>query len=216
LERPDDRVKVVLIDSQTLFREGLAVLVDQQQDLVVVGHAATINDGGWADEPDVVISDAALGEMRGHDIVCAIKNVYSKASVLVVTAIDRPVMIREMLAAGAHGYLLKSDSAADLFVGIRAVARGEMYMQPSLGVTVAREQEAKVGPDGHVEGRLTAKEEEVLSLVAVGHTNAEVARVMSVSLRTIETHRARIQVKLGHPTRAQLVRHAHDAGLLYF
>jgi two-component system response regulator NreC len=215
LERPDDAIKVVLIDSQTLFREGVAVLVDQQPDFVVLGHAATSQDAGFG-EADVVVTDAVLGEGRGNNIVSAIKKGYAKASILVLTAIDRPVMIREMLAAGAHGYLLKTASAPDLYVGIRAVAQGEMYLQPSLGVMVARGQEAQVGPEGQADARLSPKEEEVLSLVAAGHTNAEVALLLAVSLRTIETHRARIQKKLGHPSRAQLVHYAHDAGLLYF
>jgi two-component system response regulator NreC len=212
--RPDGPIKVVLIDGQTLVREALSVLIDQQDDFTVLGHGASCQEvTGFRGDADVVLADYGFPDGRGLEVVTSVKRSFTKAAVLIVTVIDRPAKVQQMLAAGAHGYVLKTASAGDLFVGIRAVAEGQMYLQPSLGAMLARWHESRVDPGGGLQGRLSPKEEEVLRMVALGHTNSEVARAIGVSLRTVETHRARILQKLGRPTRAQLVRYAHDAGL---
>lgn len=117
-----------------------------------------------------------------------------------------------MLAAGADGYVLKSAAKADLFAGIRAVARGGLYLQPSIGIAFASRSAEELA--GSAVGGLTPKETEVLKLLALGHTNAEIAARTGSSLRTIETHRAHIHQKLDRHSRAELVRFALEVGLL--
>jgi two-component system response regulator NreC len=214
-ERSNVKIRLVLVDGQNLVREALAVLIDQQDDFTVLAHAASSREAASLRvDADVVLTDFELPDARGRDVISGIKRTFTKASVLVLTVVDGPAKIQQMLAAGAQGYVLKTATANDLFVGIRAVADGQMYLQPSLGVMLARWHESRLGPRGQVHGRLSPKEEEVLRMVALGHTNAEVSKLMGVSLRTVETHRARILQKLGRPSRAQLVRYAHEAGLL--
>ncbi len=128
------------------------------------------------------------------------------------SALDDLATIREVLAAGADGYVLKSASRQDLFAGIRTVARGGLYLQPSIGIAFASRPPDEVAQPSA--GGLTPKETDVLRLLALGHTNAEIAEVLGTSLRTIETHRAHIHQKLDRHSRAQLVRFALDAGLL--
>ena len=118
--------------------------------------------------------------------------------------------VRAVLAAGADGYVLKSAATADLLAGIRTVARGGLYLQPSIGIAFASRPPDEVARP--TVGGLTPKETDVLRLLALGHTNAEIAQLLGASLRTIETHRAHIHQKLDRHSRAQLVRFALDAG----
>jgi two-component system response regulator NreC len=128
--------------------------------------------------------------------------------------VDNPREVRLCLEAGAAGYLLKEAAAADVVDAIRRVARGELYLQPSLGASLARAGDARTRTRyGSVEA-LTPRECDVLRMLALGHTNAEVARSLGVALRTVEAHRGHIVQKLGVHTRAELVRVAMEEGLV--
>ena len=127
-----------------------------------------------------------------------------------LTAIGDPTEVQSVLAAGAQGYVLETAPTEELLAGIRAVAGGETYLQPSLGVELARLRQPRDPALG-----LSAQEEQVLRLIALGHTNVEVARLCHVSLRTVESHRAHIQRKLDRRTRAELVEYARETGLIY-
>ncbi|MDP9334650.1 MAG: response regulator transcription factor [Actinomycetota bacterium] len=203
-------IDVMLVDSRPVVREGLCVVIGHEPDLVVVAQAATIRDAGSLDvEPDVIVTDIDLPDAKRGDVISGLRGFFQHSSILVFTPIGDPSEVRSVLAAGANGYLLETAPTTDLLTGIRAVADGRTFLQPALGVELARWHRPRDTTLG-----LLPREEQVLKLLALGHTNLEVARLCSVSLRTIESHRAQIHRKLGVRTRAELVQFARDAGLV--
>jgi two-component system response regulator NreC len=210
-----DTICVLLVEDHTVVREGLRALIDREDDMELVGESASAADAVELEVfPDVVLTDLDLPDARGDAVVALLRSRFPRASVFVLSVVDHPATVQQVLAAGANGYLLKTGTANELFVGIRAVAHGETFLQPSLGVKLARWNGGGSGVDRPGGNRLSPREVKVLEMVAAGHTNAEVAALLGVSLRTVETHRARVLQKLGHPTRAELVRHAYELGLV--
>src|SRR5258708_4650763 len=205
-------IRLALVDEQTLFREGLREVVDHEPDFTVVGQAGSVQALVAFDiEPNVVVTDL-LASDAGFDIVIdQLRARFDGVAIVALTALEDLQTIRNVLAAGADGYVLKSAGVTDLFAGIRAVARGGLYLQSSIGIAFASKPEEFVPP---AIGGLTPKETDVLRLLALGHTNAEIAQLVGASLRTIETHRAHIHQKLDRHTRAELVRFSLTAGLL--
>ena len=145
------------------------------------------------------------------EVITGLRGLFPSSSILVLTHVRHPANVHQLLEAGAKGYLLKTAEVRDLLSGIRALGRGDTYVQPSVRIDLDRWREARLtAPD------LTTKEERVLRLLARGYSNEEIATLSRVSRRTIETHRARIHHKLGLHTRAELFQYASDAGLLEF
>ena len=210
LRRPKQLVDVMLIDRRPVVRDGLCALIEQQPDLVVVARAASVRDARDIEvTPDVIVTDIEFPDAEHTEVVRGLRGSFPQSSILVLTAVAHPAKVQSVLAAGADGYLLRTAATTELIVGIRAVADGQTYLQPSLGVELARwhrPRDTRLG--------LSPKEEQVLRLLSFGNTNAEVARLCAVSLRTVEAHRARIQQKLGLRTRAELVQYAREIGLL--
>ncbi len=192
------------------MREGVRAVIEQEPDIVVVAQAATLGDGAHLDFiPDVIVTDVELSDAKYGDVINGLRGFSPRSAILVFTPIGDPAEIRSAFTAGAKGYLLETAEPTDLLAGIRAVARGETYVQPSLGVLLARSHrpgEATLG--------LSPQEERVLRLLVLGHTNVDVARLCNISLRAAETHRAHIQHKLGRKTRAELVEYAREAGIV--
>ena len=212
----DDTIKVFFVDSRVLVREGLTALAEQQPDLVVVGGSSSAIIGtAYAHPPDVVVADVDLPDAQGSDAIALLRKEFPDAALLVLTLVDHPLKVQQVLEAGADGYMLKTAPTSEFFFGIRAVAHGETYLQPSLGVELARWHGAPSETTVYVD-QLTPKELEVLRLLALGHTNSEIAEMRGVSLRTVEAQRARILQKLGRRTRAELVQYAHDLGIVDF
>lgn len=200
----------MLVDTRAVVREGLRAVIDQQPDLVVVAQAATVGDASsLAIAPDVIVTDIALPDAKYGEVITRLSRVFQRSSILAFSPIGHPAGVLSVLDAGAKGYLLETATAAELLAGIRAVAGGETYLQASLGVDLARLRRPRDTTLG-----LTAQELEVLRLLALGHTNTEVARLCNMSLRTAEAHRAQIQRKLGRRTRRELVEYARDMGLI--
>jgi two-component system response regulator NreC len=202
-------VSIVLVDDRTLVRQGIRALIDQQPGLAVVGeadgaHAAT----RVAVAPDVIVTEIDLPDAKGPDVIGLLRGAFGRSALLILTSVSQPAKVEAVLAAGANGYLLKTASNSELFDGIRAAARGATYLQPSLAFDLVQWHSRRNSTP-----RLTPKEEEILGFVALGHTNAEVARLANIGLRTVESHRARILEKLGRSTRAELVQYARAAGL---
>jgi two-component system response regulator NreC len=210
---PDARIRLALLDDQTLFREGLRALIDAEPDFQVVAQAGTLQAmSDLAIEPRVIVADLDLPDVRHNVVIERLRDRFHDAALIALTALDDLPTVQRALAAGADGYVLKSAAKSDLFSGIRTVARGGLYLQPSIGIAFAsRPPEDAAHP---AVGGLTPKETDVLRLLALGHTNAEIAQLLGTSLRTIETHRAHIHQKLDRHSRAELVRFALDAGLL--
>ena len=203
-------VDVMLVDRRAIVREGLRVVIEQEPDLVVVGRAATVGDAGSLDvEPHVIVTDIDLADAKYGDVIIALRRLFQTSAILVFTPFGDPTEIQSALAAGANGYLLETSPLTDLLAGIRAVANGETYLQPALGVELARLHRPRDGTNG-----LLPAEEQILRFLALGHTNTEAARLSRVSLRTAETHRANVQRKLGRRTRAELVEYARQVGLI--
>jgi two-component system response regulator NreC len=205
-------IRLALVDDQTMFREALRALIEQEPDLEVVAQVTSVQALRELDiEPQVVVTGLAFPDAASQVIV-ELRSRFRDAAILALTALDDLATVQQVLAAGADGYVLKSAATTDLFAGIRAVARGGLYLQPSIGIAFASRPPEQLASSA-VAG-LTPKETDVLRLLALGHTNAEIAALTGSSLRTIETHRAHIHQKLDRHTRAQLVRFALEIGLL--
>ena len=211
-----DVINLFLVDSRVLVREGLRALAEQQPDLKVVGSSASASLGtAYETNPDVVVADVDLPDAHGAEAIALLRKEFPESALLVLTLVDHPAKVQRVLEAGADGYMLKTAPTSEFFFGIRAVAHGESYLQPSLGVELARWHGAPSDTTVYVD-QLTPKELEVLRLLALGHTNSEIAEMRGVSLRTVEAQRARILQKLGRRTRAELVAYAHELGIVEF
>jgi two-component system, NarL family, response regulator NreC len=204
-------VDVMLVDSRAVMREGLRATIEQEPDLVVVAQAASVRDARSRDiTPHVIVTDIDLPDARFGDVIGGLREFYPQSPILVFTSIDDPAEVQSVLNAGANGYLLETADPPDLLAAIRAVAAGKSYLQPSLGVELARSHRT---PDTAL--GLSAQEEQVLRLLVLGHTNTDIAHLCNISLRTAETHRAHIQRKLDRHTRAELVQYAQETGLIH-
>jgi two-component system, NarL family, response regulator NreC len=211
----DGPISVLLMDDHVVVREGLRALLERQDDVSVLAEAGTVGEAVGADvEPDVVVADLVLPDDRGADVVKRLNVRYPDSAILVLTMVDNPTDVQRCFAAGARGYLLKETASTELVDAVRKVAAGEDYLQPALGAALARWRDTPGHVDADAVDDLTPREREVLRLIALGHTNAEVAEMLAVSVRTVENHRASVMRKLGLRTRAELVRHASDTGLV--
>ena len=207
-------VRVLVMDDHKVVAEALRLLLDGQPGMRVVGEAHTL-DAALALEidpdPHVILADLLLGPAHGADVVIALRNRFPAAGVLVLTMVDDYVVVKSVLSAGSRGYLPKAAAATDLVDAVHRVARGEEYLHHSVGMALAR---GEVGGSEDPAVNLSEREVSVGRLLALGHTNAEVAELLIVSVRTVETYRAHLFRKLGVHTRAELVRAAVRTGLV--
>lgn len=209
------QIAVLLMDDHVVVREGLRALLERQDDIDVMAEASTVAEAVALDvDPDVVVADLMLPDERGVEVVRRLKQRHQNAAILVLTMVDNPTDVQQCLAAGARGYLLKETAGSELVDAVRKVAGGEDYLQPSLGAALAKWKESPGRVRARAVDDLTPREREVLRLIALGHTNSEIASMLYVSVRTVENHRAGVMRKLGLRTRAELVRHAAEAGLI--
>jgi two-component system response regulator NreC len=209
-----NRIRVLICDDHALVRSGLRRLLEAEAGVHVTGEAADAEDAlaQLSDhQPDVLLLDVVLPGRSGIEALPDLLDAAPRTKVLVLSMQDDPSYVRQAFAAGAAGYLLKEAADADLVQAIRDVAEGRRYVHPLLGARLAA-AEASSEPD--VPDPLSEREHEVLRLLALGHTNQEIAKILFISIRTAETHRARIMQKLGLSTRAEIVRYALAAGEL--
>ena len=205
-------IRMLLLDDHPVVTEGLQLLLERQSDLEVVATAATLEQAlATTATPDVIVADLVLESTRGPDIVSALLERFPGAKVLVLTMVDEPAEIRAVLGAGANGFVVKGVAGAELVDAVRRVAAGEDYLQPAVGAALARAGSPDARPESDVP--LSEREASVARLLALGHTNAEIAELLAVSQRTVESHRARLLDKLGVRTRAQLVQRVTELGL---
>ena len=206
-------VHVLVMDDHRMVLEGLRLLLEGQSDMRVVGEARSLDDALASEidpDPDVILADLVQGPAKGADVVTALRDRFPAAAVLVLTMADDYAVVRSVLSAGARGYLSKAAAGGDLIDAVRRVARGEDYLHHSVGVALARGEMG--GSQEQV--YLSEREMSVGRLLALGHTNTEVAGLLIVSVRTVETYRAHLFRKLGVHTRAELVRVALRTGLI--
>ena len=206
-------IRVVVVDDHAVVRSGLRLLLDAEDDLEVVGEAGNARDAIFevrAQKPDVVLLDVVMPGESGIQALPKLLKEAPDTKVLVLSMQDDPSYVREAFAAGASGYVLKEAADAEVVGAVRDAAAGRQYVHPTLGARlVAAEAEARAAAEADP---LSEREREVLRLLALGHTNQEIAKLLYISVRTAETHRAHIMQKLGLSTRAEVVRYAlaHD------
>ena len=207
--------RVLVVDDRPSARAGLTLLVSAEDDLEVVGEAGSGNDAvaeARALGPDVIVLDAVLCKDGEADIVQALADEHPAGKVLVLSVQDEPQDVWKALELGARGYVLKQAVETELVPAIREVAAGRRYVPPELGSRlIAAETADRLRAE---EDPLSAREREVLGLLALGHTNQEIAEKLFISVRTAEAHRAHIMQKLRLSTRAELVHYALGEGLL--
>lgn len=210
--------RILLADDHAMLRSGLRLLLDAQPDLKVVGEAS---DGREALklaanlQPDLVLLDLTMPGLGGMETLPVLRKAVPSARILILTMHDDEGYLRQALRNGASGYILKKAADNELISAVRAVLRGEMYVHPSM----TRALLDGLLPDSPAAttdpwDMLTDREQEVLTLVALGHTSAEIAHRLSLSPKTVETYRARGMEKLGLRSRAALVQFAIAHGLL--
>lgn len=212
------KLRVLLADDHAVVREGLKALINSQSDMEVVGEAA---DGLIACTlsatlaPDVVVMDVTMPRMTGSQATARLRRECPQARVLALTVHEDKAYIRQLLAAGAVGYVLKRAAAAELIQAIRSVAAGGVYLDPTMAHKVVGGfiGTAAVGVAAAA-GGLSEREAEVARHTAAGHSNKVIAAKLELSVKTVETYRARVMEKLGLHSRADLVRYAVQEGWL--
>lgn len=208
---PDHPIRIVVVDDHGVLRAGVMRMLAERDDMQVVGQAADVAGAEEKVEvtrPDVLVLDISLGDDNALDALPVMLAKSSTTRVLILSMHDDPVWVQTAFGAGAHGYLLKEAAETDLIDAIRSIHAGETYVQPALGARLARA--AMEGPSDP----LSDREREITRLLALGHTNQEIATQLYLSVRTVETHRAHIMTKLRLDSRSALVQWALDAGLI--
>ena len=208
-------IKIVLVDDHAVVRSGLHLLLDAEQDMEVIGEAGNAKDATFrarALKPDVILLDVVMPGESGIEVLPMLLKESPETKVLVLSMQDDPSYVREAFAAGASGYVLKEAADEEVVSAVREIAGGGHYVHPTLGARmVAAEAQERAAAEADP---LSEREREVLRLLALGHTNQEIAQELCISVRTADSHRAHIMQKLRLATRAELVRYALSHGLL--
>ena len=208
------KLRVLVVDDHALVRAGLRAIVDRDPELEVVGEA---EDGAAATakaaflRPDIVVMDVSMPVLSGAEATRRVLEVSPESRVIALTAHDEPPYVRELLGAGARGYVLKRAMIDQVVRAIRVVTDGGIFLDPA--ITERPAPRHQVGALA-LSADLTSREIEVASMAARGHSNAEIATSLKLSIKTIETHKTRLMGKLGLRTRAELVRYALYRGWL--
>jgi len=206
-------IRVILVDDHAVVRSGLRRVLEAGSDIEVVGEASNVRDAVFevrAQKPDVIVMDVVMPGSSGIEGTPLVLHEAPDAKVLVLSMQDDPRYVREAFAQGASGYVLKEAADTEVVEAVRQVANGQQYLHPALGASLL-ESEARQREE-EASDPLSEREREVLRLLALGHTNQEIAKQLYISVRTAESHRAHIMQKLRLGTRAELVRYAlaHD------
>ncbi len=204
-------IRVVVADDHALMRRSLRRLLESEQNIEVVAEADDLTGAAHhvhGQQPHVLVLDLSMSGMSSLQTISQLRERVPDTQIVVVTMEENPAFAQRAITAGALGFVWKDRADTDLLEAVRAAARGEEYLSPSVAARLAALHRSLTGED------LTVREVEVLRLIVLGYTTVEIARKLHVSPRTIETHRAHIHSKLGVRTRAELVRYALRRGLL--
>jgi two-component system response regulator NreC len=207
------KIRVLLAEDHTIVRKGLRSLLDDEADIEVVGEAADGRealDKAQALRPDLVIMDIAMPSLNGLEATRRIKKQLAGIKVLILTMHNDPAYILQILKAGASGYVVKQAAPEELILAVRAVYRGERFLSPSIAGTTIEEymQQAKAMPTDDSYDLLTPREREVLQLIAEGRSTQEMAGMLYISPRTVESHKANLRSKLNLHSTAELTLYA--------
>jgi two-component system response regulator NreC len=208
-------IRVLLVDDHAILRAGLRRVLEAEEDIEVVAEAESAERAlfeALEAKPDVAVVDVVMPGKSGIEATPDLVHAVPDMRILVLSMQDDPRYVRAAFEAGASGYVLKEAADNEVVGAVRTVAAGERYVHPALGarlVTAEVEERKRAEADP-----LSEREREVLRLLALGHTNQEIAQMLYISVRTAETHRAHIMQKLRLSSRAELVRHALEHGLI--
>jgi len=213
------KIHVLIVDDHTILRAGLRMLLNAHPDIAVVGEAS---DGKQAIgaaqrlQPDVILMDIAMPECNGIEATRQIKRLMPDTRVLVLTMHENEEYLFQVLRAGASGYILKEAADTELVTAIRVVSSGRFYLSPSAQSLMVGDylQRVRAGEERDSYSALTEREREILKLVAEGYTNNQIAERLTISPKTVDTHRTHIMDKLNLHSRAELVKYAMRRGLL--
>jgi two-component system response regulator NreC len=206
-------ITIILADDHEVVRAGLRMLLDAEAGLQVVSEAGTVAETEArvaAHRPAVLILDVNMPDGSSIPAIPGLLDSAPDTHIVVLTMQSDPEVAREALRAGATGFVLKEAAEAELIQAVRLAADGRTYLTPELGAKLAAQAPPETGPPDD----LSTRELEVLKLIALGHTNTEIAAQLYLSVRTVESHRAHIQQKTLRGSRAELVAYAREHGLL--
>lgn len=211
------RIRVLIADDHAVVRAGLRLLLSQEADMELVGEATNGQEAIDKTEqfgPDVLILDLSMPDMDGIHVTNALQNMRHQVKVLILTVHEDEALLKELLKAGASGYVLKHAAEMELMSAIRTVRRGDIYVQPSLLRTLL--EPVIPTPQSNISQSevLTTREKDVLTLIVQGYTNREIAEELNISQRTVEGHRANLTAKLNLHSRVDLLRYARSQGLV--
>lgn len=211
-----DAIRIVLADDHAVLRAGLKALLEAQPDMQVVGEAgdgAQVVQVALARRPDVILLDINMPEVNGLEALVRLRQSVPASRVLVLTMHDDQTYLRQVLAAGGAGYVLKQAADQELLTAIRTVHAGGSFLHPAHTLALLQQPEQGAAEQSEL-AQLSDREREVLRLIAFGHSNKEIADMLFLSVKTVETYKARVMEKLDLKTRASLVRFAMKHGLL--
>ncbi len=207
-----ERIRVLLADDHAILRDGIRALLTDHPDIVVIGEA---EDGHWAVHlahelhPDVVLMDIGMPRLNGLEATRQIKHDCPEVAVLILTMHDNEEYLRQVLAAGASGYVLKRAAASELVAAIRAVHRGEAALSPAVARMLIEDYlRSEDGRIAATPSDLTPREREVLQLIAEGHTSKQIAELPCLSVKTVQAHRTSLMQKLDLHDRGDLIKYA--------
>lgn len=210
-------IRVLVADDHAIVRAGLRMLIKAEADLELVGEAT----GGFEAiekvnslKPDVLVLDLSMPDLDGIAVTRNLKESESDCAILILTVHEDDALLRESIKVGAAGYIIKHAAEDELISAIRAVNRGEIYVHPKMIRSLIQPEKKMGGPVKELPDSLTAREQDVLKLIVQGYTNRQIADELTISIRTVEGHRANLTDKLGIRSRVELLRYAKDHGLV--
>jgi DNA-binding NarL/FixJ family response regulator len=209
------RLRIFVADDHAIVREGIKLLISQQPDMEIVGEAGD-GDETWRlvkeAEPDVLILDVSMPKLNGAQVAERLRVNCPDVKVLALSAYQDEAHIRQLLSSGAAGYVLKKAIAEELTTAIRTVSRGGVHLDPSIAGKVVG---GYINPgSSESDDELSNREQEVLRLIAWGHSNKEIANLLHLSVKTVESHKTRLMEKMKFHSRADIVRYALRRGWL--
>jgi two-component system response regulator NreC len=210
-------IKVLISDDHAIIRAGLRTLITTEHDLELLGECA----GGLEtlDKvkqlfPDVLVLDISMPDMDGIEVIRVLKEENQKCAILILTIHEDDALLKEAIRLGAAGYILKHAAESELISAIRAVFHGDMYIHPKMIRSLLQPEQIVTKKNTPPQDILTSREEEILKLIVQGYTNKQVAEELSISIRTVEGHRANLTDKLGIRNRVDLLRFAREHHLI--
>ncbi len=210
------KVRVLLADDHAIVRDGVRLILNAQSDMEVVGEASNGEEAldlARTLKPDLVLMDIGMPGINGLEATKLLKQMQPALHILILTMHDDEDYFFRILSAGASGYVLKGAGSDELLNAIRAVVQGGVYLYPTMAKKLVGDF-LKPHESGEVKDPLTAREREVLKLIAAGRTNREIAEALVLSLNTVQTHRLHIMEKLNMHNRAELIKYAIRRGLI--